>query len=52
MIHRSCDHAICKKALSPPPLTIATGNLVHLEKISEISPIKGEFLASYSKQNF
>ena len=33
---------------------MATGNLVNLEKseISELSPIKDEFLASYSKQNF
>ena len=37
------------KALPPPPLTMATGTLVNLEKTSELSPIKDEFLASYSK---
>ena len=31
---------------------MATGNLVNFEKTSEISPIKDEFLASSSKQNF
>ena len=36
---------------SQPPLTMATGNLVNLEKTSEISSIKDEFLANYSKQN-
>ena len=41
-----------KESLLPLPLTMATGNLVNLEKISEMSPIKDEFLASYSKQNF
>ena len=41
-----------KEALLPPPLTMATANLVNLDKISEMSPIKDEFLASYSKQNF
>ena len=41
-----------KEALLPPPLTMATGNLVNLDKTSEMSPIKDEFLASYSKQNF
>ena len=40
-----------KQALLPPPLTMGTGNLVNLEKTSEMSPIKDEFLASYSKQN-
>ena len=40
-----------KKALSPPPLTMVTGTLVSLEKTSEMSPIKDESLASYSKQN-
>ena len=30
---------------------MATGNLVNLKKTSEMSPIKDEFLASYSKQN-
>ena len=40
-----------KVALIPPLLTIPTGNLVNLEKTSEMSPIKDEFLASYSKQN-
>ena len=40
-----------KKALSVPSLTMATGNLVNLKKASEMSPIKNEFLASYSKQN-
>ena len=39
------------KALSPSPLPMATGNLVILEKTSEMSPVKGEFLASYSKQD-
>ena len=29
-----------------------TGKLVNLKKASEMSPIKGEFLVSYSKQNF
>ena len=41
-----------KEALLLPPLTMATGNLVNLEKTSEMSPIKDERLASYSKQNF
>ena len=41
-----------KEALLPPPLTMTTGNLVNLEKTSEMSQIKDEFLASYSKQNF
>ena len=41
-----------KQALFPPPLTIASGNLVNLEKASEMSPVKDEFPASYSKQNF
>ena len=41
-----------KEALLPPPLTIATGNSVNLEKTSEMSPIKDEFLASFSEQNF
>ena len=41
-----------KEALFLPPLSMATGNLVNLEKTSEMSPIKDEFLASYSKQNF
>ena len=40
-----------KIALSPPPLTMFTRNLVNLEKTSEMSPIKDEFLASYSRQN-
>ena len=31
---------------------MATGNLVNLEKTAEMSPVKDEFLASYSKQNF
>ena len=31
---------------------MVTGNLVNLEKIAEMSPIKDEFFASYSKQNF
>ena len=30
---------------------MATANLVNLKEISEMSPIKDEFLASYSKQN-
>ena len=41
-----------KKTLVPPPLKMATGNLVNLKKTSEMSQIKDEFLASYSKQNF
>ena len=41
-----------KEALLPPPLKVATGNLVNLEKSSEMSPIKDEFVASYSKQKF
>ena len=41
-----------KKALSPPSLAMTTGNLANLEKTSEMSPIKYEFLANYSKQNF
>ena len=41
-----------KKVLSLPLLRMATGNLVNLEKTSEISPVRDEFLASYSKQNF
>ena len=41
-----------KEALLPPPLTMATANLVNLDKTSEMSPIKDKFLASYSKQNF
>ena len=40
-----------KEAFLPPPLSMATGNLVNLEKTSEMSPIKHKFLASYSKQN-
>ena len=40
-----------KNALFPPPLTIAIENVVHLEKNTEMSPIKDEFLAGYSKQN-
>ena len=31
---------------------MTTGNLVNLEKTCEISPIKDEFVATYSKQNF
>ena len=31
---------------------MAAGNLVNLEKTAEMSSIKDEFLASYSKQNF
>ena len=31
---------------------MAPGNLVNLDKNSEMSPIKDELLASYSKQNF
>ena len=41
-----------KQALSPPLLTVDTGNLVYVEKMSEMSPIKDQFLTSYSKQNF
>ena len=48
----SCDHVICKKALFLPLLAMVTENVVNLEKTSEISPIKDEFLAGYSKQNF
>ena len=40
-----------KKTLFPPEVTMATANLVNLKEISEMSPIKDEFLASYSKQN-
>ena len=39
-----------KEVLLQPPLTMATGNLVNLEKTSEMSPIKDEYLTSYSKQ--
>ena len=31
---------------------MVTGNLLNLEKTAEMSPIKDEFLASYSKQHF
>ena len=31
---------------------MATENSVDLQKTPEMSPIKNEFLASYSKQNF
>ena len=41
-----------KNALFRPPLTMATENLVNLEKNAEVSPFKDEILASYSKQNF
>ena len=41
-----------KQALSLPPLKMAPGNVVNLEKSSEISPIKDEFLANSLKQNF
>ena len=41
-----------KTALSQPPLKKATGNLVNMEKTSEMSPVEDDFLASYSKQNF
>ena len=47
----SCDMQK-KKALSSPPLTMATRSLLNLEKTSEISPIKEELLASYLNQNF
>ena len=30
---------------------MTTENLVNLDKTFEMSPIKGKFLASYSKQN-
>ena len=52
MTHLSCDHVIRKKRLSSPRPTMATENLVNLEKTAEMSPIKDEFLASYSKENF
>ena len=39
-----------KKALSPLPLRMVTGNLLNLVKTSEISPTKDEFLASYIKK--
>ena len=42
---------IQKEALSQPLLTMATGNVVNLEKTTEIPPVKDEFLGSYSKQN-
>ena len=39
---------MCKKnALSAPPLTMVTGNLVNLDKTAEMSPIKDN-----SKENF
>ena len=41
-----------KKVLSPPPLTVATGNLINLKSTSEMSPVKDGFLASYSKQTY
>ena len=41
-----------KEAVLPLSLTMVTGNLVNLKKNSEMSPIKDEILASYSKQNF
>ena len=41
-----------KEVLLPTPLTMATGHLVNLKKTSEMSPIKEEFLPSWSKQNF
>ena len=37
-----------EKALSLPPVTMGTGNLVNLEKTSEMFPIKDKLLASYS----
>ena len=40
-----------REALLSLPQTMATGNLVNLEKTTETSPIKDEFLASYS-ENF
>ena len=43
---------IKKNALSTPRSTMASGNLANLEKTAEMSSIKDEFLASYSKQNF
>ena len=48
------DHVItwyAKKTLFPPEVTMATASLVNLKEISEMSPIKDGFLASYSKQN-
>ena len=33
-------------------ISTSTENFVNLEKTSEMAPIKDEFLASYSKQNF
>ena len=51
--HWSCDHVTFQKnALFPLPLTMAAENAVHLEKNAEMSPIKDEFLVSYSKQKF
>ena len=41
-----------KEALLSLRQAMATGNLVNLKKTSEMSPIKDEILASYSKQNF
>ena len=35
-----------KEALLPTPLTRAAGNLGDLKKISEMSPVKDEFLPS------
>ena len=43
---------IQKKSLSPPLLTMATGNLVNLEKTPEIFLINVKFLASCSKKIF
>ena len=42
------SHDLKKQALLPPSLTMAIGNLVNLGKTSEMSPIKDEFLATYS----
>ena len=50
----SIDHVITWYA-NISFITIFTGNLVYfvyLKKASEMFPIKDEFLASYSKQNF
>ena len=41
-----------KDALLLLPLTMATEDLANLKKTSEMSPVKDEFLASYSKQLF
>ena len=53
--HMTLDHVIprhAKKALCPLPLAMMTGKLVNLEKTSEMSPMKRQFLASDSNKTF